>query len=102
MCLLVELELAQTQVGDLIRQIGSAGLRGVRLVRPEGIHLTLKFLGGVEAEKVPEVVDAVGKVSGKAAPFSLHTVEIGGFPWEDRARVVWVGVGRDLDALTGL
>ena len=74
----------------------------VRWTRPEGMHLTLKFLGDVEAEKVPEVVDAVGKVAGKAAPFSLHTAEIGGFPGEDRARVVWVGVGGDLDALTGL
>ncbi len=53
---------------------------GVRWVRPEGIHLTLKFLGDVEEAQIPEVVGAVGRAAGEVAPFALQTGGVGGFP----------------------
>ena len=75
---------------------------GVRWVRPEGIHLTLKFLGDVEEARIPEIVAAVQQSAGKAALFTLETSDVGGFPGLDRARVLWVGLGGDLEALEGL
>ena len=45
-----------------VRQIGQADIRGVRTVRPDGIHLTLKFLGDIEAGRVSELAVAARTV----------------------------------------
>jgi RNA 2',3'-cyclic 3'-phosphodiesterase len=66
--------------------------RGVRWVRREGIHLTLKFLGDTPAEKLPSIKEALAAVA-RNAPVSTFTVGgIGCFPNAYRPRVVWVGV----------
>ena len=53
---------------------------GVRWVRPEGVHLTLKFLGDVPAEQVPEIAQAVQQACEKHAPFACAVSELGCFP----------------------
>ncbi len=83
---------------DGLREAGD----GVRWVRPEGIHLTLKFLGDVEEAQIPGVVAAVARVAGEVAPFTLQTAGVGGFPSRDRARVLWVGIEGDSGALKRL
>ena len=45
-----------------VRQIGQADIRGVRTVWPDGIHLTLKFLGDIEAGRVSELAVAARTV----------------------------------------
>jgi len=64
----------------------------VKWVRPEGIHLTLKFLGNVEEEKVQEIEEAIGKKIRKSSPFLLSLGCLGVFPDLRRPRVVWIGV----------
>ena len=66
--------------------------RSVRWVRPEGIHLTLKFLGDTLTEKLPDIKQALAAVA-RHAPVSTFTVEgLGCFPNPRRPRVIWVGV----------
>ncbi|MEE9201816.1 MAG: RNA 2',3'-cyclic phosphodiesterase, partial [Dehalococcoidia bacterium] len=68
------------------------GSPGVRWVGPEGIHLTLKFLGGVPRAQVAPVEEALrGAASGQAA-FSLSLGMPGFFPHPHRPRVFWVGI----------
>ena len=83
---------------DRLRQAGD----GVRWVRPDATHLTLKFLGDVDGARIPDVVRAVQDVAQTYAPFTLRTSDVGGFPNRERAKVVWVGVEGDLEALAGL
>jgi 2'-5' RNA ligase len=64
----------------------------VRWVRPEGIHLTLKFLGDVPADKLDDIAEALRTTSAAHAPFSLHIAGMGCFPSPRRPRVVWIGV----------
>ncbi len=64
----------------------------VRWVDPSGIHLTLKFLGEVGANKVDAVVRALAEAVAGVEPFELKLEGLGCFPSERRARVVWVGV----------
>ena len=45
-------------------------LPGIRGVRPHGFHLTLKFLGEVEEERVPHVVEVVNAVAGGLRPLT--------------------------------
>jgi 2'-5' RNA ligase len=74
----------------------------VRWVRPEGIHLTLKFLGDVPLSQVPDFDKALEELS-RHAPSCTFTVEgLGCFPNSRRPRVVWVGVQEPTGRLAAL
>ena len=66
--------------------------RGVRWVRPEQFHLTLKFLGNVPDGGVAALSEAVRAVCSAARPFQLRAEGIGFFPGESSPRVFWVEI----------
>jgi RNA 2',3'-cyclic 3'-phosphodiesterase len=70
--------------------------------RPEGIHLTLKFLGPVEAGMVEDISDALEAALGGEKAFSLEVTGIGVFPSPRAPRVIWIGLGGELDAAKSL
>ena len=65
--------------------------RDARWTRPEGIHLTLKFLGEISDAQVREVTDALAAL-GAFEPFPVEVKGFGFFPNGRRPRVFWVGV----------
>ena len=67
-------------VADLSRQLDGMGLRGLRLVRPEGLHLTLKFLGDVSTDVADTVASEVGLIAAGAPAMSLRLADLGVFP----------------------
>ena len=83
----VELPAAmREEIGRLQSGIATDGLR---LVRPELVHITIKFLGDVPQESVGQVTEALGRV--KAAPFPARIKGMGAFPGR-AVRVVWLGL----------
>ncbi|MBN1236319.1 MAG: RNA 2',3'-cyclic phosphodiesterase [Methanotrichaceae archaeon] len=74
------------EIGRLASRIATEGLR---LVRPELVHITIKFLGELPQEKVDQVAEALGRV--KAAPFPVQVIGMGAFPGRS-VRVVWLGL----------
>ena len=64
-------------------------LRGVRWVRKENLHLTLKFLGDTPEEKVGPLVNVLEPVLAAIAPFRIIGRGIGVFPDIRRARILW-------------
>jgi RNA 2',3'-cyclic 3'-phosphodiesterase len=65
--------------------------RDIRWTRPEGLHLTLKFLGAVERERAASVIAALQALD----PFDAFKAEVMGFgffPDARRPRVLWVGL----------
>lgn len=91
---------ALTDVQDALRK--HTPPRTVRWVRPEGIHLTLKFLGDVPAAKRDTLQTALGRTVLDHAPFTLATGALGCFPNPTRPRVAWIGIEQDRDALARL
>ncbi len=71
----------------------------VKSVSPEGIHLTLKFLGGVPSSKIKDIVAVMEQASQGVEPFDLEIREVGAFPNFHRPRVVWVGLKGDVERL---
>lgn len=59
------------------------------------LHLTLKFLGEQSEDLVASLSDSVSRVAQRHKQFSMQLGEIGAFPNFRRARVVWMGVGRE-------
>lgn len=64
----------------------------VKWVHPEGIHLSLKFLGDVADERESELATALGRAAAGTRALSLALGGFGVFPDFQRPRVVWVGV----------
>lgn len=69
----------------------------VKWVRPESIHLSLKFLGEVEETRTPELRTALqraarGGSGAEPRPLTLQITGFGVFPDYHRPRVLWVGV----------
>ena len=67
---------------------------GVRLTQPANVHVTLKFLGDVGEERVPDLVDALETAieESDVDPFTAEFRGLGAFPSEDYIRVLWVGI----------
>jgi 2'-5' RNA ligase len=74
----------------------------VKWVDPESMHLTLKFLGNVAVDSIPQIVEAMSGVAGAHPAFKLLVAGTGAFPNWQRPQVVWVGVGGELDRLNSL
>jgi 2'-5' RNA ligase len=64
----------------------------VRWVDPQGIHITLKFLGEVAVNRIDGVRAAMDQAVAGVSPFSLTVEGLGCFPKTARPRVVWAGV----------
>ncbi len=71
---------------------GKVPHRSVRWVRPEGVHLTLKFLGDTPRDKIPTIQEALMVVARNAPTSTLTAEGLGCFPSPSRPRVLWVGL----------
>jgi 2'-5' RNA ligase len=95
---------------DILRQVSrlQERIKGdmppglVRWTRPEGIHLTLKFLGDVQAERLEDIAATLRSACAPYAPFALSVGGMGVFPNPRRPRVVWIGVDEPTGTLTRL
>lgn len=61
-------------------------------MRPENIHLSLKFLGEVEESREPELRTALKQAVGTRRPLTLEITGFGVFPDYHRPRVLWAGI----------
>jgi 2'-5' RNA ligase len=67
------------------------GAKKPRWVRPENLHLTLKFIGTIAPERLEEIRAALAGVRSEL-PVQLRFRGIGFFPDAKRPRVIWAGV----------
>ncbi len=67
--------------------------------RVENMHLTLKFLGNIDVQKIPDIETAMSRAAGLSAKASLTASGIGVFPSVKRARVIWSGTRGQTDIL---
>lgn len=86
------------QLGQLSSRLQRTGA-AVSWVKPDRIHLTLKFLGNIPPEKIDAIRTALQSVASATAAFRLRPSGCGAFPTMKQIRVVWVGLEGDLDAL---
>ncbi len=93
---------ALVAVQDQLRaRLGVSGPR-LRFVHPDGVHLTLKFLGETPDSRRPTIEDALAAGLADLRPFRLALGEIGSFRNRGSPSVVWVGVAGDTTALASL
>ena len=86
------------RIGEMQSHGRSAGL-GVRWVKPDNIHLTLKFLGDTDPSLGSAVRTAMQTAVAGQRPLELATGGLGGFPSLKRPRVIWQAVTGDIERL---
>lgn len=77
-------------IRDLLGRFEPAG-PAARWVRPEGMHITLKFIGHVDEAKLGPIRHALEAVD-SPQPVDLRFRGVGFFPNERRPRVIWCGI----------
>ena len=83
--------------GELARALPESGIKWSRKV--ENLHITVKFLGPVAEERLPEIGAALADALGGVPRFAIALRGMGAFPSTRKASVVWAGVD---DAARGL
>jgi 2'-5' RNA ligase len=72
----------------------------VRWVRPEGIHLTVVFMGNIKTEDLEAMGNEIGRVCSDFSPFQIALKGIGCFPNSRNPRVVWLGLVGDVERMS--
>ncbi|WP_426755246.1 RNA 2',3'-cyclic phosphodiesterase [Myxococcus sp. Y35] len=91
----------ETRVAAQLRHLQALAPRA-RWVKVEGLHLTLVFLGDVDAARLPTLHEALAPVGARHAPFVLSIGGGGAFGAAAHPRVLWADVGGATDALRAL
>ncbi len=80
----------RSQIAALQDQLKPLGGR-VSWVKPENIHLTLKFLGDTDSALIEEIASQLQQSVVTFAPFEVLVAGVGAFPNQTHPRVIWVG-----------
>lgn len=89
------------RAGDLIDKLRITDAV-VNWVRPQQMHLTLKFLGDVADTDTPDICRVVEKVASQIEPFEIICRGAGAFPGIHRPKTLWIGIQDGADELKAL
>jgi RNA 2',3'-cyclic 3'-phosphodiesterase len=84
-------ESIESQIDKLQEKLSQIDAQ-VSWTKPSNIHLTLKFLGGVEASRIAGVSKALERAAHGISPFEVEISGAGCFPSPRSPRVLWIGV----------
>ena len=82
---------------SLIQQQLMKKTRAVRWVKPDNMHLTLKFLGPTSKDAVPEICRKLEETTCGLNRFLLKLTGLGAFPNSFNPKVIWAGIERNED-----
>ena len=77
-------------VGQLSGRLRASGAR-VTWIKPENMHLTLRFLGEIDEDNINRLKAILSDAYRGMSPFTLSVRGVGAFPNMRRPSVVWVG-----------
>lgn len=81
----------QRKLQELVETL-EKGVPAVKWVAEGNFHVTLKFIGEVEGEKVPLIAEKLEEAAKGIPPLEISLDGIGTFPPRGRPRVIWVGL----------
>ena len=97
-CVEVVNETNIENIEDILSELSP--FQGIRPVRINQLHLTLKFLGEVSEFKISQIVDEMRLI--EIPVFNITFSHLGFFPNERRPRVIWIGISEGTNQLSSL
>ncbi len=94
-------DLTRREARKLIQRLQESPAK-VKWTEAGNLHLTLKFLGDITLERIPEISEALQKAAAKVEPFAFELVGAGAFPRRQAPRTVWIGVQEGSEDLVHL
>jgi 2'-5' RNA ligase len=94
-----------TEIKDHVRRISEDLKKSkldVRWVKPDNIHLTVVFLGGIREGDISGIAREVERVCSGFHPFDFSLKGLGLFPDRKRPRILWAGYEGDVERITSL
>lgn len=67
--------------------------KDIKAVNSDNMHITMKFLGDIEKDLIPELSGVIDEVASEFKPFEFVVSKLGAFPSSKKARVLWAGIG---------
>lgn len=106
MRLFIAVEIENKEALDKIIRVKDAVLscgnrKSLKPVKNENIHITLRFLGEISDESVPELIECIRRAEA-VKKFTIGIKGVGAFPTASRPRVIWVGVSEGAEELRKL
>jgi 2'-5' RNA ligase len=95
----IESEAVMKKLADVQTQLVKTSA-DLRVVEPENIHVTMRFLGDVRMESVEKIYDAMKKAL--FVPFDVRIQGVGAFPDARYPRVVWAGITQGANDLRSI
>jgi len=94
MRMFIAIELSAEIKDELMRiqNILKSSGADIKWVKPEAMHLTLKFMGEVDETKMPEIKETFDPALSDTSAFNIKLGQIGAFPNLNNLRVLWVGI----------
>lgn len=90
------------EIRESLKRLQAAGCETdfpARWVSPEGMHLTLVFLGWTDPALQSKIEERVDKAARATSPFSLHVKGLGTFPKPQAPKIIWAGVEEAVDLI---
>ncbi len=84
-------KINKQKISELIAQLKESNA-DVKWVSEDQMHLTLKFLGNTEQDKIQKVACILKSIADDFSAFSIKFSNIGAFPNTSRPRVIWMGI----------
>ncbi|MEM1514919.1 MAG: RNA 2',3'-cyclic phosphodiesterase [Thermoproteota archaeon] len=72
----------------------------IKLVEPENIHVTVRFLGEIPSTMIEKVYNEMNKVV--FSPFNIEIKGLGAFPSMRHINVIWAGIGEGTNELRNI
>ena len=91
-------EHIQQTVGNYINEINSQ-LTDIKWVKPENLHLTIKFLGDITERQSDVLRGCLNNIAKDFSPFDVSLSHLGFFPSQANPKVIWLGADNGIGDL---
>jgi 2'-5' RNA ligase len=95
----IDNELVVRQLSEVQGMLINTGAN-LKLVKPQNIHVTMRFLGNITLHMVDSIHEEMKQIS--FTPFNIELKGLGAFPSLRYARVVWTGIRKGADELVNI
>lgn len=86
----IDLQISE-EIKKMQNELKESGAN-LKIVKPENMHLTLKFLGNTKTSQINQITKILTEISEEKKPYQIKLKSIGVFPNKNYMKIIWVGV----------